>query len=153
MTVQLIHCFKLLQYSWLFDKEQEHLERFDISHELPSIESQADYKKPLAIDSWSYKNMNYLMYTPDGAPYTPEEQVELAKKVPKVFYGNTRFVNAPFKEEGVPGKSTVGGSTGGSVLKKPTTKIGVDGKEIETDTPKVNGFSFVRTPSPTPGKS
>lgn len=31
-------------------------------------------------------------------------------------------------------------------------KIGVDGKElIQSDTPQINGFSFVRTPSPNPG--
>lgn len=82
-----------------------------------------------------------------GAPYTPEEQVQLAKKVPKVFYKNTRFDEAPFKGE-TSGKS---GTPSTNLLKRPSTKIGVDGKEIETDTPKVNGFSFVRTPSPTPG--
>lgn len=93
------------------------------------------------------------MYTPDGAAYTPEEQVQLAKKVPKVFYENTRFTAAPFKEENVASnKSSGSGSSTASIFKRPSTKIGVDGKELETDTPKVNGFSFVRTPSPTPGK-
>ena len=37
-------------------------------------------------------------------------------------------------------------------MKNVTGKIGVDGNEInESGTPKVAGFSFVRTPSPNPG--
>jgi protein DGCR14 len=74
----------------------------------------------------------------------------LAKKVPKVFYTNTRFDKVPFKGE-TPASSSKSSGTS-NILKRPSTKIGVDGKELETDTPKVNGFSFVRTPSPTPGK-
>lgn len=30
-------------------------------------------------------------------------------------------------------------------------KIGVDGKELVTGSPKINGFSLIRTPSPCPG--
>jgi len=93
--------------------------------------------------------MNYLMYTPDGSPLTADEQVKLAKKVPLVNYQNTRFTSAPFKGETA--MSSKPSTPSSALFKKPATKIGVDGKEVESETPKVNGFSFVRTPSPTPG--
>jgi hypothetical protein len=56
-----------LQYAWLYDKEQEHQEKFLASAALPSIEAQANQlEKPKSIDTWQYKNMNSLMYAPEG---------------------------------------------------------------------------------------
>jgi len=137
-----------IKYSWLYDKEKEHSDRQKLTLALPSIEQQAaGGEKPFEVETWTYKNQNYIMYVPDGAPYTPEELVQLAKKKTEVKYENTRFVEAPFKsKDGDSTKST-------PMLTKPTVinKIGVDGKEVESNTPKVNGFGFVRTPSPTPG--
>lgn len=34
---------------------------------LPSIEEQAsNEKRPLMVDTWKYRNKNYIMYVPDG---------------------------------------------------------------------------------------
>lgn len=56
-----------LQYSWLFDAEQKHAENMKNALALPSIEQQAlEYKRPLDIDTWSYRNKNYVMYVPEG---------------------------------------------------------------------------------------
>jgi protein DGCR14 len=136
-----------IKYSWLYDKEQHHADRQKAVLALPSIEKQAEeYDKPFEVETWGYKNRNYIMYVPDGAPYTPEEMVQLARKKTEVKYDNTRFKEAPFKSKDVD-KSTSGTPT----VKLPINKIGVDGKEVESNTPKVNGFGFVRTPSPDPG--
>jgi protein DGCR14 len=35
--------------------------------QLPSIEEQAgNEKRPLMVDTWGYRNKNYIMYVPDG---------------------------------------------------------------------------------------
>jgi len=35
--------------------------------QLPSLEEQAhDTKRPLMVDTWGYRNKNYIMYVPDG---------------------------------------------------------------------------------------
>jgi hypothetical protein len=91
-----------------------------------------------------------------GVAFTPAEEIEMAKKRAQVIFSNTRFEKAPFKEgEGPPTAETpentiVGGKVG--LFKTAEGKIGVDGKELEKATPKVNGFSYVKTPSLTPGK-
>ena len=60
---------------------------------------------------------------------------------------NTRFQENPFKDTAVAQEGAKN-----PFSKAPEGKIGLDGKEIEKETPKVNGFSFVKTPSPSPGK-
>lgn len=79
--------------------------------------------------------------------------MEQARKTQELILENTRFKTVPFKETAVtPAADTPASSTGKvNLFKTVAGKIGVDGKEIESSTPKVNGFSYVRTPSPTPG--
>ncbi|CAG7819770.1 unnamed protein product [Allacma fusca] len=136
-----------LKYAWLYDAEIQHKETVDQSLALPSMEQQAlEYKRPLNIDTWTYRNKNYIMYVPDGVAFTPEEEVELAKKKPEVVLNNTRYEENPFKNANAVDTS---GKT--HIFKVPEGKIGLDGKEIEADAPKINGFSLVKTPAPSPG--
>ncbi|KAK4878765.1 hypothetical protein RN001_011271 [Aquatica leii] len=138
------------KYSYLYNEE-------DKSHEdqmkmltLPSVEQQCALpEKKLDIDTWSYKNKNYIMYVPDGVDLTPEEQIEMSKKRQEVMHANTRLQVNPFNED--QSKETIN-ELAKSQAKILDGKIGVDGKELmPLDAPAVNGFSFVRTPSPRPG--
>jgi protein DGCR14 len=80
---------------------------------------------------------------------TPEEEVELASRRRVIVHSNTRLTNNPFDEQR--NKETIH-QLAQSQAQSLEGKIGVDGKElIHAETPKINGFSFVKTPSPAPG--
>lgn len=56
-----------MKYSWLYQDENELNRSVEEKLKVPSIEQQAlGLEKPLAIDTWSYKNQNHCMYVPDG---------------------------------------------------------------------------------------
>lgn len=80
---------------------------------------------------------------------TPEEEVEMASQRRVVMHSNTRLTRNPFDEQ--QNRETIH-LLAQSQAQALEGKIGVDGKElIHTETPRVNGFSFVETPSPAPG--
>lgn len=84
-----------------------------------------------------------------GVPLTPEEEVELARRRQVIVHSNTSLTSNPFDEQ--QNKETIH-QLAQSQAQSLEGKIGVDGKElIHAETPKVNGFSFVKTPSPAPG--
>jgi protein DGCR14 len=57
----------LFQYGWLYKAEEDSKEVVKESLRLPSIEEQASNdKRPLMVDTWNYRNKNYIMYVPDG---------------------------------------------------------------------------------------
>ena len=90
------------------------------------------------------------MYVPDGVELTPDERIDLAKKKQIVVHENTRLRINPFNEQ--QNKETIN-ELAKNQSKANDGKIGVDGKEIvRNPTPRVNGFSFVATPSPRPGE-
>lgn len=67
---------------------------------LPSIEKQCELpEKKLDLDTWGYKNKNYIMYVPDGVDPSNEELAEMDRKRLEVVYGNTRLKRNPFNEE------------------------------------------------------
>lgn len=134
-----------LKHAWLYKGESSEKNE---STKLAITDGKG--KKPFELDSWSYKNKNYIMYVPDGVELTSEEKIELAKNKQKVVCGNTRLKENPFNE--VQDRETI--SELAKVQSKASDgKIGVDGKEIITcATPKVKGFTFVATPSPVPGE-
>ncbi|KAI4455295.1 es-2 protein - related [Holotrichia oblita] len=138
------------KYSYLYNEEEKSEREVQEMLALPSIEKQAALpEKKFVVDTWSYKNRNYIMYVPDGVDLTREEELELHKKRKEIVYGNTRLTQNPFNEN--QSKETIC-ELAKSQAKVLDGKIGVDGKElIQSDTPKINGFSFVRTPSPNPG--
>jgi protein DGCR14 len=51
----------------LYKAEEESKEKQKEMMCLPSIEEQAsNQKRPLMVDTWGYRNKNYIMYVPDG---------------------------------------------------------------------------------------
>ncbi|XP_069678993.1 splicing factor ESS-2 homolog [Periplaneta americana] len=138
------------KFGWLYKAEEDSKEEQKDILKLPSIEEQAtNEKRPLMVDTWGYTNKNYIMYVPDGVSLTPEEEVELAKRRQEIVHLNTRLTRSPFDER--QNKETIH-QLAQSQAHSLEGKIGVDGKELtHSETPKVNGFSFVKTPSPAPG--
>lgn len=56
-----------LKYAWLYKDEDAINSDFEKNLKVPSIEQQAGaQEKPLAIDTWTYKNQNQCMFVPDG---------------------------------------------------------------------------------------
>ncbi|XP_063923443.1 splicing factor ESS-2 homolog [Zophobas morio] len=138
------------KYSYLYNEEDKSEEDRLSQLALPSVEQQAALpEKKLNVDTWSYKNKNYIMYIPDGVPLTQEQEIELNKKKQEVVHANTRLTINPFNENQSKEAINELAKTQAKVL---DGKIGVDGKELmKSDSPKIRGFGFIKTPSPHPG--
>ncbi|XP_071641927.1 splicing factor ESS-2 homolog [Temnothorax longispinosus] len=119
--------------------------------DVPGPAVQDSNPRPKQVDSWAYKNKNYITYIPDGVELTAEEKIELAKKKQTIMHENTRLRANPFNER--QNKETIDELAKSQSRADEDGKIGVDGKEVVRNaTPRVNGFSFVATPSPRPGE-
>ncbi|KAK9300238.1 hypothetical protein QLX08_007007 [Tetragonisca angustula] len=138
-----------LKFAWLYEAEEN--SKALINDKLSdTLAIDNSNEKPKQLDSWNYKNKNYIMYVPDGVELTPDERIDLAKKKQMIIHENTRLRTNPFNEQ--QNKETIN-ELAKSQSKANDGKIGVDGKEIvRNPTPRVNGFSFVATPSPRPGE-
>ena len=80
---------------------------------------------------------------------TKEEKLELINKKKEINHAGTRLAVCPFNEE--QNKETLQ-TIAHSQNRVLEGKIGVDGKELlQMDTPEVDGYGFVKTPSPIPG--
>ena len=137
-----------LKFAWLYKNEEaaKTLTQEENKKSLP-IEGE---EKPKELDTWNYRNKNYIMYIPDGVELTTEEKIEMAKQKQEVVHTNTRLTANPFNEQ--QNKETIC-ELAKSQSKANDGKIGVDGKEvIKNATPRVNGFSIIATPSPRPGE-
>ncbi|KAG7199994.1 hypothetical protein KM043_014418 [Ampulex compressa] len=139
-----------LKFTWLYEPEEK--------SKVLAIENNSDRpiaiedkdSRPAMLDTWSYKNRNFIMYVPDGVELTPDERIDMAKRRQSVMHENTRLRTNPFNEQ--QNKETIN-ELAKSQSKANDGKIGVDGKEVVRNaTPRVNGFSFVATPSPRPGE-
>lgn len=74
----------------------------------------------------------------------------MSKRRQSINHASTRLEHCPFNEE--QNKETLH-NVAQMQARTLEGKIDVDGKEVVLGTtPKVNGFSFVKTPSPAPGK-
>ncbi|KAB7505474.1 Protein DGCR14, partial [Armadillidium nasatum] len=150
------------KHPWLFESEEEHNKSYAPNLALPSIEEQKQSKilaltgkadkekdiRPLNVENWTYKTFNSVMFVPDGAQMSQNESIEKAKqKEREVCYDNTRFKENPFNES--LSQATMLEASAIQAYKKEG-KVGVDGKELR-ETPKVNGYSYIRSPSPAPG--
>jgi protein DGCR14 len=134
--------------AWLFDGEKKALEMVD-KLEVPSIENQASTEdRPFNLDSWTFKNKNYIMYVPDGVTLTKEELINMASMRQQIDHSNTRLRLNPFDEQHNKQQLC---SLAHMQTRQLDGKIGVDGKELTSSTPKLNGYGFVKTPSPAPG--
>ncbi|XP_050521864.1 splicing factor ESS-2 homolog [Daktulosphaira vitifoliae] len=134
--------------AWLFEGEKKALDMVD-NLQVPSIEDQAvEKERPFNLDSWTFKNKNYIMYVPDGVQLTKDELISMASKRQKIDHSNTRLRLNPFNEQHYKQQLC---SLAHMQTRQLDGKIGVDGKELTSITPKVNGYGFVKTPSPAPG--
>ena len=85
-----------------------------------------------------------------GVEMTAKEKIDLAGSSREIVHPNTRFKAAPFDTEKNKKQLLEAAMTQAKTLQG---RIGADGKEIlPSATPKVNGYGFVVTPSPAPGK-
>jgi len=103
--------------------------------------------RPNQIELWSgYEARNKLMYIPEGEGSFPEDK---PSKPREIIYTNTRLEVNPFDE----GKqAVVMANKAAANAQTKTGKIDVEGREVAAEeTPQVNGYSFVATPSPMPG--
>jgi len=111
--------------------------------------SVANDTRPKSLENWKFQTYNSVMYVPGGAPLSQNAQIELAKKKKReVLLENTRFDGNPFKET-LSSAAMVEASM--VQQSKKEGKVGVDGKDLGKESPKVNGYNFVRDPSPAPG--
>lgn len=141
-----------LKYAWLYEAEEKSKSWLAIDDKPlnDALAIEGSNFRPKQVDSWAYKNKNYIMYIPDGVELTPEEKIELAKKKQSVMHENTRLKANPFNEQ--QNKETIN-ELAKSQSKVNDGKIGVDGKEIvKIMTPQINGYNFVATPTPRPGE-
>lgn len=139
-----------LKYAWLYEAEEKSKAWLAVDKPTDNLAIEDSSARPNQIDSWGYRNKNYIMYIPDGVELTAEEKIELAKQKQTVMHENTRLRMNPFNEQ--QNKETIS-ELAKSQSKANDGKIGVDGKEVVRNaTPRVNGFSFVATPSPRPGE-
>lgn len=140
-----------LKYAWLYEAEEK--SKAWLAIDKPTTDNlmiKDSNCRPNQIDSWTYTNKNYIMYIPDGVELTADEKIELAKQKQTVMHENTRLRTNPFNEQ--QNKETIT-ELAKSQSKANDGKIGVDGKEVVRNaTPRINGFSFVATPSPRPGE-
>ncbi|KAK3913802.1 Splicing factor ESS-2-like protein [Frankliniella fusca] len=137
------------RYGWLYQDEEASAKKVEEQLALPSIEKQGEIAdRPFNIDTWKFKNRNYIMYVPEGSPLSEEDKIELANKRQEIVHTNTRLKKNPFDER--QNKEVIKGLAV-TQARAQDGKIGVDGKELTTETPKVNGFSYVKMDSPMPG--
>lgn len=139
-----------LKYAWLYKDENASAERRERQLALPPIEAQAiQDERPAQVDSWVYKNRNSLMYVPDGVDFTDAEADAAKRKQREIVPVHTRYQKAPFNEQA--NRQAIL-ETAQIQARQKEGKIGIDGKELlPADTPTVNGYGFVKTPSPMPG--
>lgn len=85
-----------------------------------------------------------------GIEYNASEKMDEVKKEREIKHSNTRFDGNPFAVASH--KNTMANAVAQQASKQQG-KIGPDGKELVVNQgPSVNGYGFVATPSPAPGK-
>ncbi|KAM6403780.1 splicing factor ESS-2 homolog [Rhynochetos jubatus] len=134
-----------VKHAWLYSAEEEYAQRRSENLALPSAEQQALENVKAGLETWEYTARNTLMYYPTGVP----DEDDVFKKPREVVHRNTRFVKDPFSQ--AVSKSQLQQAAALNAQYKQG-KVGPDGKElIPQESPKVNGYGFVATPSPAPG--
>lgn len=133
---------------WLF-VENDQPEKLTGNLPLPTTEEKDVHRiSDGNLDMWAYKDRNYIMFVPDGVEMSAKHKLEMAKVKPEIAHINTNFLTCPYDEEY---SKEVISDIAYKQSRALEGKIGMDGKAITLDSPKVNGFSFVSTPSPMPG--
>ncbi|XP_059839219.1 splicing factor ESS-2 homolog [Hypanus sabinus] len=132
------------KHAWLYEAEEKSEQGHEEMLALPSPDALAIEDRKPGVKTWKYKAKNILMYYPEGV-----KDDELFKKPREVIHKNTRFQSDPFSQ--TLSRSQLQQAAALNAQFKQG-KVGPDGKElIPQESPKVNGYGFVRTPSPAPG--
>ena len=77
------------------------------------------------------------------------EKLEVVKKEREIIHSNTRLTSDPFS--GVTEKTTAAQAATNQATRK-LGRVGPDGKDLlAAESPRVNGYGFMATPSPAPG--
>ena len=121
------------------DQRQEQLK-------LPDIEQQAigADERTASVQTWSFKNKNTVMYYPEAAEMTEEEQRSLSSRQNSVSLENTRFAGQPFDE--MEHRVAIRDAAQAQAQAK-SGRIGPDGKVVTA--PTVAGYSILpMTPTP-----
>lgn len=136
------------KFAILYEAEDNSSNLLRNSLALPSIESQFEStERRNKLDTWTYKNKNYIMYIPDGVDFTQAEKIEMAKRKQEITHNNTRLNVNPFND--TQNKETIH-ELAKNQSRGNAEKIGLDGKTMEPDSPQIRGFGFVKSPSPSP---
>uniref|UniRef100_A0A3P9CR36 Ess-2 splicing factor homolog n=1 Tax=Maylandia zebra TaxID=106582 RepID=A0A3P9CR36_9CICH len=131
-----------LKHAWLYEAEAEFKQQ---NLALPSVEKAALECTKAGLETWEYKAKNALMYYPEGV----KDDDAIFKKPREVVHKNTRFVGDPFSK--ALNKSQIQQAAALNAQFKQG-KVGPDGKElIPHESPSMNGYGYVKTPSPAPG--
>lgn len=137
-----------LKFAILYEAEENSSGIVKNALTLPGFEKQFQTsERPNKLDSWTYKNKNYLMYTPEGVEFTQTEKIEMAKRKQEIEHNNTRLVINPFNES--KNKDAISEASKSNIRGNPE-KVGLDGKTLEHEMPQIRGFDFVRSPSIAP---
>ena len=129
------------KFAVLYNAEDSSANVLKNSLALPSIANQFEStERPNKLDSWTYKNKNYLMYTPDGVEFTQKEKIEMAKRKMEIEHCNTRLNSKLFDDS--KNKEAIAEAAKNNAKGNPE-KIGLDGKTLEQELPGIRGFNFV----------
>ncbi|XP_072311552.1 splicing factor ESS-2 homolog isoform X2 [Eucyclogobius newberryi] len=133
-----------VKHAWLYEAENEYKQRHQENLALLAPEKAALECVKAGLETWEYKAKNALMYYPEGVP-----DDTVFKKPREVVHKNTRFSGDPFSK--ALNKSQIQQAAALNAQFKQG-KVGPDGKElIPQESPNVNGYGYVATPSPAPG--
>lgn len=87
------------KFATLYEAETTQAIQMADAMTLPSIEKQFEaIEGAKQIDTWTYRNKNYIMYVPDGVDLTTAEKLEMAKRKQEIAYPNTRLQHNPFDD-------------------------------------------------------
>jgi protein DGCR14 len=150
------------KFAWLFSKETPALEGSKnpatllltdgtTQGEDRGNETKAD---PRAIpETWAYKVKNTLMYIPEGAPKTQQEILEETGPPKKVVYENTRFQEQPYgvASMSAPSPAPMATEVRWNMIGASTPFLLGTPSMPRLESPRVQGYGFVSTPSPAPG--
>ncbi|XP_055844887.1 splicing factor ESS-2 homolog [Episyrphus balteatus] len=140
------------KFSVLYNQEFLSADKLARALTLPNIETQFSEADPQrSIETWSYRNKNYIMYIPEGVELTEDEKIENINRRQVISHSNTRLSMNPFNESR--NKETMS-----EIIKTQSQmvngKVGVDGNIMNLkNVPSVGGFDLVKTPSPRPGEA
>ncbi len=168
--IQTMNEKKREKYKWIYDQEEK------VKEKLLLLEAGENSTRQASLTMGAYKVANSLMYVPEGAPLSAEEEQQQVKRGDKeISHSNTRLERVPvFKKP--PSREPAEVAPLWTMLDAPDRTLlderrralnmgpGPDGsydldalratpaRDIPAS-PRVNGYGFVSTPSPSPSQS